>query len=119
MKDTCEFKECPFAKRMKLKQASECPNNLVNGFTSDKGETVMVNDCAPKRTLLMIQELFNRTVGLQQANEQQRNKTDRVVGLIERVARQKLIGAEEGEIIDAEPIPTISNRRFPNGSPAQ
>lgn len=59
--------------------ARKCPNFVENIFTpnpldSDQGVKI-VSDCVPKRTLLMIQELHNRTVALQQAQEQLRNET--------------------------------------------
>lgn len=61
-KDTaCE--NCPF-KRMGF---SECPNYIETVWHEQGSQQpTIVKDCAPKRSLLMIQELYNRTFGLQQ-----------------------------------------------------
>jgi len=53
----------------------QCPSFIESWWTpSNKGVPIMVKDCAPKRVFLMIQELSNRLVGVQQAQEQQRNE---------------------------------------------
>jgi hypothetical protein len=61
MKDTaCE--NCPF-KKMGFDQ---CPNYIETLWhEKDNAQPVIIKDCAPKRTLLMVQELYNRTYGLQ------------------------------------------------------
>jgi hypothetical protein len=59
--------------------ARKCPNFIENIFTPnplDSDQSVkIVADCVPKRILLMLQELHNRTVALQQAQEELRNET--------------------------------------------
>ncbi len=45
----------------------------------------MVQDCSPRRTLLMVQELFNRQIGLQKAQEEQRNESIKVMTSMKRV----------------------------------
>jgi hypothetical protein len=71
--DTCHFGNCAFAKRLKLKEPRECPNYYENLFISEKDEKKMILDCAPIRTMLMIQELSNRLIAVEKSQEEQRN----------------------------------------------
>lgn len=71
MKDTaCE--NCPFKKM----GYSECPN-YIETLWKKEGELQpqIVKDCAPRRTLLMVQELYNRFFGLQGQVNQLENET--------------------------------------------
>jgi len=69
MQDTCK-KECHFWK----KYGDKCPNYIRSGWrSSESQEEITVHDCAPIRTLLMIQELYNKFIGVQQASEETRN----------------------------------------------
>jgi hypothetical protein len=70
MKDTaCE--NCPF-KKMGFDQ---CPNYIETLWhEKDNAQPVIVKDCAPKRTLLMMQELYGRTFALQQQINQAENE---------------------------------------------
>ena len=53
----------------------QCPNYMENWFTpSGGGKPVLTKDCAPRRTLLMISDLHNRLIGVQKAQEAQRNE---------------------------------------------
>lgn len=75
MNDTCNLKECPVAKKFKLKKREECPNYTEGWWTSQKEDKPkIVHDCANKRILLMIQDLYNRLIGVQKSQEQMRNK---------------------------------------------
>ena len=107
--ETCRFTTCKVAKRLKLKDRSECPNYLENIFVTTKGEKVTVHDCAPVRSMLMMQDLHNQIIGLQKVSEQQRNRVDLVLNLVNDVfiaQKAKLDATDkaidiEGEIIDA------------------
>ena len=85
MKPTCNFAECQFAKVLKLKKPDGCPNYMDNLFTPQgpgaDPKPVLIQDCAPRRTLLMLQELYNRDIGMQAALEQQRNVS---VGIVQK-----------------------------------
>lgn len=88
MKDTCIFKGCPIAKRLKIKKQEEC-FNFIEGWWTPQGkkEPMIVKDCTPKRTFLMIQDLFNRLIGLQQSQDQMRNeysKDQMVINLLSK-----------------------------------
>jgi len=69
MENTCS-KDCPLWKKYKEK----CPNFIQTTWKDDKGNMKIINDCSPKRTMLMIQELYNRVIGVEKAQEQQRNE---------------------------------------------
>ena len=69
MENTCS-KDCPLWKKYKEK----CPNFIQTTWKDDKGNMKIINDCSPKRTMLMIQELYNRIIGVEKAQEQQRNE---------------------------------------------
>lgn len=74
MESTCTFIGCAVAKKFKFKNPVDCFNNVqsfwLNPATGIKED---VNDCAPKRTLLMVMDLSNRLTGVQKSQEQQRN----------------------------------------------
>ena len=88
MKDTCIFKDCPIAKRLKVKKPEEC-FNFIEGWWTPQGkkEPTIIKDCSPKRNFLMIQDLFNRLIGLQQSQDQMRNeysKDQMVINLLSK-----------------------------------
>lgn len=94
--NTCHFENCAFARRLKLKKMLECPNYYENLFISEKDEKKMILDCAPIRTMLMIQELSNRLVGVEKSQEQQRNSqieinafAGKILGVIEASGKLK------------------------------
>lgn len=99
MENTCHWDNCPFRKKMKLKKAEECPNFYENIFVSPKDEKIIVQDCAPIRTMLMVQDVFNRLIGLQKATEGQRNQIAGFLGAAGLAVRQI---AEDTEVIEGE-----------------
>jgi len=83
MKGTCEpidpqtgASTCGMADLFGVKK---CPNYIETWWTPNKigGESqpVLVCDCAPKRTLMMIQDLHNRLLGVEKSQEELRNET--------------------------------------------
>jgi len=85
MRDTCDPKKCAFLRKvLKEKNPAGCPN-YIESFWTKTGESqpILVKDCAPRRTVLMCQELVNSNIGLQQANEKMRNKAGRVLDVLE------------------------------------
>jgi hypothetical protein len=76
MQNTCDFEKCYFAQL--LDKVEQCPNYVEAWWTPHKGQPELYKDCAPKRTQLMVQELYNRLTGLQQSSEQERNESNRV-----------------------------------------
>lgn len=84
MKKDTACQDCPFRK-----QGLECPN-FIETFWMEEGnpQPVLVKDCAPKRSMLMIQELYNHTFGMQQ----QINQAEKEVAHM-RIAVTKLFEA--------------------------
>jgi len=79
MQDTCSKEKCPLWRKYK----ERCPNFIETTWKEhDAAQPIMVSDCAPKRTMLMTQELFNRFVGVQKSNEEQRNESVRFIGVL-------------------------------------
>ena len=62
IRDTADCENC--AQKPKCK--GNCPN-YIETFWHEEGQQqpTLVKDCAPKRTMLMLQELYNRCYGMQ------------------------------------------------------
>ena len=74
MEDTCNYKECKLFDLLGG-TPEQCPNYQETWWTPEgKGKPILIKDCAPRRTFLMIQDLSNRLVGVQKAQEEQRNE---------------------------------------------
>jgi len=70
MEGTCKKKDCYLWK----KHEEKCPNFIRSYWKSTETNVEKpVEDCAPIRTLLMLQELYNKFIGVQQATEETRN----------------------------------------------
>lgn len=72
MEETCNFEQCKFGKSF-FNNRTECFNFVETWWKPLEGQPKLVGDCAPRRTMLMVQDLYNRLIGLQQASEQERN----------------------------------------------
>jgi hypothetical protein len=71
MESTCSKEKCLMWNLFDGK----CPNHMENWFTEDSmKKPVLFEDCAPKRTLIMVQDLHNRLIGVQKSQEQLRNE---------------------------------------------
>jgi len=55
-------------------EPNQCPNYQESWWNVKDSKPILIRDCAPKRTFLMIQDLSNRLVGVQKAQEKQRNE---------------------------------------------
>lgn len=69
MESTCREKKCSHWNKGK------CPFGLETWWKPLEGEPKLIRDCAPIRTMLMVQELYNQQIRLQQAQEEQRNES--------------------------------------------
>ena len=77
MEDTCNYLECILFD-LSGGTPAQCPNYQESWWTpKGEGRPVLVKDCAPRRTFLMIQDLSNRLVATQKASEQARNNSAR------------------------------------------
>lgn len=76
-KDTCEKEKCPFWKLI-ANEGKPCPMYVSVTFTPslpNGGQPYTVQDCAPVRTIMMVQDLYNRMIGIQKSQESLRNET--------------------------------------------
>jgi len=89
MEGTCTYPKCPHAKLteqlaelagVKTEFPKECSNYIEAWWTDENNkQQKIMQDCAPRRTLWMVQDLFNRQIGLQKAQEEQRNASDQAM----------------------------------------
>lgn len=87
MEDTCQ-KECVFyEKYMNREKNTICPFAVQTTWLNEKdGQPKVVQDCAPKRSVIMQTEMFNRLLGLQIDYEEQRNKSAENTNVILKMA---------------------------------
>lgn len=83
MQGTCDKEQCALWGLT----GGHCPNYVESWWQpGEKGaQPVLVADCAPRRTFLMIQDLHQRLVGVQKAQEEQRNAFDRTGNAMARL----------------------------------
>jgi hypothetical protein len=105
-KDTCRREDCTFWSLFDGK----CPNYYESTFYP-KGkveESYKVHDCAPIRTMLMIQDLTVQLIGVQKSNEQQRNDAQKVLGVLKVIVQE----AQKRKIdaVRKDEVPSIQER---------
>lgn len=86
MEGTCGKEKC----RIWQLLDGNCPNYLESWWTpppTNPGPPVLVEDCAPRRTMLMIQELSNRLLGVEKTQEEARNETVWVQAVAELIGK--------------------------------
>ena len=96
MEGTCNPKECKLYDLLGG-TPDQCPNYIEGWWKPEEGVPALVKDCAPKRNFLMMQDVFNRILSLQQANEQQRNESAKVTQIFDRIVR---VSQAQREMID-------------------
>lgn len=67
----------------------KCPNKISTPWQNEKGEVTMVQDCAPKRTMIMVQQLHNTLLGVQKSQDEMRNKFNMLEASVSPVANVK------------------------------
>ena len=78
MEDTCNHRDCKLFDLLGG-TPEQCPNYQESWWTpKDGGKPILIKDCAPRRTFLMIQNLSNQLIGVQKASEQSRNFSAKV-----------------------------------------
>lgn len=111
MEGTCHYDKCKFGKDF-FGKAEECFNYKQTWWKPLEGEPKLVQDCSPIRTLLMVQELYNRLIGVQQAVEEQRNEANRInsaFSVIVQKAQERALAIQQ---IEREPY---RSKNGPNG----
>lgn len=86
MEGTCGKEKC----RIWQLLDGECPNYIESWWSpppTNPGPPVLVEDCAPRRTMLMIQELSNRLLGVEKTQEEARNETVWVQAVAELIGK--------------------------------
>jgi hypothetical protein len=76
--DTCNWGECYFSTL--FDNRDQCPYfHRLHWLTQDGGQAYHTDDCSAKKTMMMVQELFTRIIGVQKASEQERNAAHALV----------------------------------------
>jgi len=100
--DTCKREECLQWQVFDGK----CPNYYLTTYFKQGAADApyQVHDCAPIRTMLLLQEMYVMLLSLQQANEQQRNKSTIAVDLFSQMVKrlQEKHALKQDEVI---PLP--------------
>ena len=77
MENTCDSENCKLFDLLGG-TPEQCPNYQETWWTPQingkPGTPILIKDCAPRRIFIMIQELYNRMIGIQQAQEKQRDE---------------------------------------------
>ena len=117
MEDTHCGDQCPFKKM----GYDKCPNELESWWQpADELQPKLVKDCAPKRMLLMMQQLYNRMDGVQKQQTEVCGQTYRLTEGLKMMAKIQMQGKaspeqienlEEAGLIEQgdNAIPTISD----------
>jgi len=75
MENTCKPENCQLYKFLKLKDPTKCFNYIESWWKPEnKKEPILIKDCAPKRTFIMIQELHNRFIGIAMGKDYLKHK---------------------------------------------
>jgi len=98
MENTCIKEKC------KIWQLLDgcCPNYIETWWTpppTTPGPPVLIEDCASRRALIMLQELSNRLVAVQASQEELRNETVWVQAIAEVIGRN--VGINIGDFVEA------------------
>lgn len=96
--DTCNDK-CPFWKKYK----KNCPNYVEGTWKTAEGHVYITMDCAPKRSMILCQQVYDHMIDVRKDYNQVRNVAGQ---LMETVARQAKIDPllEDGDIEEAKLI---------------
>jgi hypothetical protein len=105
--DTCTGKACPFWKRYR----EQCPNYVEGRWETKKGDIYTTRDCAPKRSMILLQQLYNLTEGARQDYAHVRKATVEVLQLAACNAGVEFI---EGEVEEVKQIEDKSNGKDPD-----
>ena len=63
-----------------MMKEGKCPNYIESWWTpKEGGQPILIQDCAPKRTLIMVQDLYNKFETLQKEMDSVRNASEAVI----------------------------------------
>jgi hypothetical protein len=89
--DTCHGKKCPFYVRYQ----EYCPHFIESPWETTEGERYTTNDCAPKRSILLQQQMYNLILGTRKDTNKTRNVTQKFI---------EAIVCSSGAVVEAEVI---------------
>lgn len=92
MEATCKKGDCTFWDKKK-----GCPLMVQTAWQPalpQGGKPEFLDDCAPRRTMFMVQDLYNRLIGTQQAVEEMRNENAWVQVVAEVLGKNSGINLE-------------------------
>lgn len=113
MEDTCNPKECKLHDLLGGSE-TQCPNYIESWWVNNLDNSQkLVKDCTSKRLFLMMQMLENRFTGVQQANEQERNKIDYVLKMLGDFVRR----SDVANLPNITPNDLIEAQSNENGDP--
>lgn len=101
--DKCPYKEMGFDK---------CPNEIETWWqpAEGSGQPKLVKDCAPKRMMLMIQQLYNRMEGVQKQQGEVCGQTYKLTESLKTIAQIQRNGfASQKDLEDLENIGLIED----------
>ena len=76
--DTCIGKPCPFWKKYKEK----CPNFVEGAWVTNEGHTYVTKDCAPKRAMILCQQVYDQMIGTRKDYNLVRNANAELIKII-------------------------------------
>lgn len=91
--DTCNEK-CPFWKKYK----KNCPNFVEGEWRTHEGHTYKTFDCAPKRSMILCQQVYDHMLNVRMDYNTVRNTTEKMLQLVGKQNNiDVLIGSEDVE----------------------
>ena len=100
--DTCKGKPCPFW----VRYGDMCPNYVEGQWKTNEGHTYSTKDCAPKRSMILCQQLYDQLIATRKDYAGVRKAT---VEVLQHVSFHNGIEFIEGEVEDAKLIEDKSN----------
>jgi len=91
--NTCHEK-CPFWKKYK----KNCPNFVEGMWKTHEGHIYSTMDCAPKRSMILMQQCYDHMLNVRTDYNQVRNVTEKMIKLVGQQNNiDVLIGSEDVE----------------------
>jgi hypothetical protein len=84
-----------------------CPNYVEGTWESAEGEKYATFDCAPKRTMILTQQMYDHVIGTRRDYNQMRNATVEILKMAGNSVGVEFI--EDGEVVDQNLIEDQTN----------
>jgi hypothetical protein len=94
-RDTCIGKDCPFWVRYNNK----CPNYVEGSWETVDGHKYNTQDCAPKRSMILCQQIYDHMLDVRKDYGHVRNSNERAIKLLLEMTRGPM---GIGSVIDVE-----------------